>query len=349
MPSTRTFEFGYRQLIGQDLVVDVSAFNKKQRSALAARKLPFGDPNREGATTFLNVITNKDWTESNGFEAKVDKAFGNLSVNSLSYSIDARGTGSDPFTYTSLILRAVSNLALITGQPENPPEVLLPLEQSRKHNISVTSSLAFPVDYMQGSVAGAILSDFGVFAILRLRSGLPYTKLVNTGNGQVGPPSAAGLEGRPQSSISNTQTPWTTSLDLRFTKGFELGRGWNLQAFLDWRNPFNIANYNTVFLETAGIVNQQHRDAQLLTALSDTRLDGDALIRDFDIAAESPETEFNKYSLMRAEERWGNGDGVFTVEEQNIAFGQGYESAFGSNVRFETSDQLFRLGLRIAF
>jgi hypothetical protein len=315
MPSTRTFEFGYRQLIGQSLVIDVSAFNKKQRSALAARKLPFEDPNREGATTFLNVITNKDWTESNGFEAKLDKAFGNLSVNSLSYSfIDARGTGSDPFTYTQLILRGVSNLSLLTGAPENPPEVLLPLEQSRKHNISLTSSLQFPVDYMQGSVAGSILSDFGVFAILRLRSGLPFTKLVNTGNGQVGPPSVAGLEGRPQSSISNTQTNWTTSIDLRFTKGFQLGKGWNLQAFLDWRNPFNIANNNTVFLETAGIVNQQHKDAQLLTALSDTRLDGDALIRDFDIAVESPETDFNKYSLMRAEERWGDGDGVFTVE-----------------------------------
>lgn len=350
MPSTRTFEFGYRQLIGQSLVIDVSAFNKKQRSALAARKLPFEDPNREGATTFLNVITNKDWTESNGFEAKLDKAFGNLSVNSLSYSfIDARGTGSDPFTYTSLILRGVSNLSLLTGAPENPPEVLLPLEQSRKHNISLTSSLQFPVDYMQGSTMGAILSDFGLFAILRLRSGLPFTKLVNTGNGQVGPPSVAGLEGRPQSSISNTQTNWTTSIDLRFTKGFQLGKGWNLQAFLDWRNPFNIANNNTVFLETAGIVNQQHKDAQLLTALSDTRLDGDALIRDFDIAVESPETEFNKYSLMRAEERWGDGDGVFTVEEQEIAFGQAYESNFGSDVRFKTSDQLFRLGLRIAF
>ena len=350
MPSTRTFEFGYRQLIGQSLVLDISAFNKKQRSALAARKLPFEDPNREGATVFLNVVTNADFTESNGFEAKLDKAFGNLSVNSLAYSfIDARGTGSDPFTYTGLILRGVSNLALLTGQPENPPEVLLPLEQSRKHNFSLTSSLAFPVDYMQGSTMGSILSDFGVFAILRLRSGLPFTKLINTGRGQVGPPSFAGLEGRPQSSISNLETGWTTSFDLRFTKGFQIGRGWNLQAFVDWRNPFDITTNTQVFLETGNTVNEQYREAQLLTALSDTRLDGDALIRDFDIAVESPETDFNKYMLMRAEERWGDGDGIFTVEEQETAFSQGYENGFGQNVRFERSDQLFRLGLRIAF
>jgi hypothetical protein len=202
---------------------------------------------------------------------------------------------------------------------------------------------------MEGSVAGAILSDFGVFAILRVRSGLPFTKLVNTGNGQVGPPSAAGLEGRPQSSISNTETPWTTSFDLSFFKGFQLGQDWNLQVFLDWRNPLNISNYNTVFLETAGIVNEQFRDAQLLTALTDTRLDGNSLINDFDIAAESPETDYNKFSLMRAEERWGNGDGIFTVEEQVRAFGQQYESTYGKNVRFDTSDQFFRLGLRVSF
>ena len=64
---------------------------------------------------------------------------------------------------------------------------------------------------------------------------------------------------------------------------------------------------------------EQYREAYMLAALSDTRLDGDNLIRDFDIAVESPETDFNKYMLMRAEQRWGDGDGIFTVEEQDLA------------------------------
>jgi hypothetical protein len=361
MPSTRQFEFGYRQLIGQDLVLDVSAFNKKQRAALAVRKLPYPVPVREGATIFLNTVTNSDWTETNGFEVKLDKAFGNLSVNSLAYSfVDARGTGSDPFTYTGIVLRSTSAISLLTGLPENPPEVLLPLDTSRKHNISFTSSLVFPVDYMQGSTLGAILRDFGVFAILRVRSGLPYTSAFNRGNGQVGPPSGFGLGGQPRSSINNAETGWTTGFDLRFTKGFQLGKGWNLQAFVDWRNPLNIVSNTQVFLETGTTLNEQFRDAQLQSALTDTRLDGDNLIRDFDIAAESPEIPINKYLLLRAEERWGiddpstpdvneKGDGIFTVEEQNVAFGQAYENNFGQDVRFERSDQLLRLGLRIAF
>ncbi|HSM09450.1 MAG TPA: TonB-dependent receptor plug domain-containing protein, partial [Gemmatimonadota bacterium] len=168
LPSTRTFEFGYRQLIGEDLVVDVSAFNKKQRDALASRKLPFEDP-VTNSIQFLNVVTNQDFTESNGFEVKVDKTIGNFLSSNLSYSfLDARGTGGDPFFYEDFIFRATTNLSALTGEPPDPPEVLLRLEQSRKHSLSWTGSLAFPADFQEGSVAGALLQDLGVFAIMRV-------------------------------------------------------------------------------------------------------------------------------------------------------------------------------------
>jgi len=350
MPSTRVFEFGYRQLIGQDLVLDLSAFNKKQRSALTVRKLPWEDPNREGAITYLNTLTNKDFTETNGFEIRMDKAFGNMFQTNLSYSfIDARGTGSDPYSYTSLILRATTNLSALTGVPSAPPEALLLLDQSRKHNISWATSTMLPRDWQDGTFIGAVMQDVGFFTVLTLRSGLPYTKLINFGNGQTGPPSLAGLEGIPESSINGNSTPWNWTFDFRLTKGFQLGRSLNLQAFLDWRNPLNLTSQTTLFLETAAALNEQHYDTQLGTALRDSRLDGDNIIRDFDIVAESPETEFNKFMLLRAEERFGNGDGIYSVEEQERAFGQRYEDIWGENVRFRRSDQSFRLGLRLAF
>jgi hypothetical protein len=346
MPSTRTFEFGYRQLIGEDLVVDLSAFNKKQKDALASRKIPVLSPNT-GAITFLNLVTNQDFTESNGFEVKVDKTIGNFVTSNLSYSfLDARGTGGDPFFYEDFIFRASTNLQALTGQPPDPPEVLLRLEQSRKHSLSWTGSLAFPGDFSEGSMAGALLQDLGVFAILRVRSGLPYTKLENLGNGNVGPPSQGG---NPESSISGAETPWTVGVDLRFTKGIPLGGNLNLQAFLDWRNPFNIENNQTLFLETGTVVNALHRTQSLAAVLSDNDLDGDSDIDDFDIVAESTDTDFNKFMLLRSEQRFGNGDGIFTVEEQEAAFGNIYENNFGVKSRFERSDQLMRLGLRLAF
>ncbi|MEN8145279.1 MAG: carboxypeptidase regulatory-like domain-containing protein, partial [Gemmatimonadota bacterium] len=185
LPSTRTFEFGYRQLVGEGLVFDIAAFNKKQRAGLTFRKLPFEDPTNPGQIFFINVMTNDDFTESNGFELKIDKTVSNLYQGSFTYSfLEAKGTGSDPFTFTGLILRNVSNISTLTGQPDNPPELLLPLEQSRKHNIAYTSSLFFPSDFMEGSLAGDILSQVGFFATLTVRSGLPFTKLINQGIGQ---------------------------------------------------------------------------------------------------------------------------------------------------------------------
>ena len=102
-------------------------------------------------------------------------------------------------------------------------------------------------------------------------------------------------------------------------------------------------------------MNELARQRYLQGALSDSRLDGDTDIDDFDILAETyqggsgPDNSFNAFMLLRAEERFGNGDGIFTVEEQNVAFGQRWEDNFGQNVRFERSDQQLRLGLRLAF
>ena len=354
LPSTRQFEFGYRQLIGTDLVIDVSAFNKKQRSALSAREVTFDDPNN-AVPTRLKVVTNADFTETNGFEVKVDKAIANLFSGTVAYTfMDARGSGSDPLSTTQLLLRGQSNAGILLGQGENPPDLLLPLEVARKHSIALATSLAFPIDYLPGSVAGAILRDFGWFMTFTVRSGLPFTKLLNTGEGQVGPPSLAGLVGTAQGSISNLTTTWDTRLNMRFTKGFQLGKSWNLQAFVDWRNPFNLENNNRVFIETGGTVNNTWYDKQVNRVLTSegipTAQDGGFV--DFDIVGEITAPAFNDldtYMMLRAEERFGNGNGVFTAEEQNDAFMSDSQNDRGQSEYFETSNQLLRLGFRVAF
>ncbi len=346
MPSTRSFEFGYRQLIGRSFVIDISAFNKKQRKALTRRQLPFEDPNNPGRIVYQTVLTNLDFTESNGFEVKLDKAIGNLFVGNVAYTfLDARGTGWDPWTYQNLTSNASSSLAFQTGRPVDPPEVLLPMESARKHNFAVTGSLQLPRDYRAGTTLGAILSDFGLFTILYARSGQRFTKVENDGGITTVPPSS----GSPiTSSFGGLTMPWQFELDLRFTKGFQLWRSWNLQAFVDWRNPFDIARTDMVFAQTGDIRNRKAFDEWAGAALTDPLLDGDAEIRDFDIAAESQDNAFNTFMLMRAEERFGNGDGIFTVEEQTVAFSQDWFWEFGEQV-LAPSNQSLRLGLRISF
>jgi hypothetical protein len=346
LPETRTFEFGYRQVIGTDFVFDVSAFNRKQQRSLTFRSLPYEDPRNPGFIIYQDVLTNLDFTESTGFEVKVDKALSNVFVGSLSYTyLDARGTGWDPFTYLDLTGNAKSNLAFLTGRPVDPPEVLLPLESARKHNLAFTGSLQFPRDYMSGSFVGLLLNDLGVFTVLYARSGQRYTAMGTTGSARLVPPSG-GTE--PTTSFAAVELPWQLEFDIRISKGFSLGRSLDLSAFVDWRNPFDIARTDFVFAETGGVKNALAEEIWISEGLTDPRLDGDAEIRDFDIAAESPENDFNKYMLMRAEQRFGNGDGIYTVEEQTEAFSQEYEYSRGE-YRLAPSNQSLRLGLRLAF
>lgn len=346
LPSTRTFEFGYRQLIGQSLVLDLSAFHKKQQQALAFRTLPYEDPNNRGFTVFRDVLTNLDFTEATGFEVRVDKAISDLFVGNFSYTyLDSRGTGWDPWSYLALTGRAASNLAFQSGEPVDPPEVMLPLETARRHSLAFTGSLLFPQGYVDGGAAAALLNDLGLFTIMYARSGQRFTKLEEQGRSSLAPPTAGSDA---ESSFGALEMPWQFGFDLRITKGFRLGRSLTLQAFVDWRNPLDIATTELVFAETGSTTHEYARELAIDDYLADSRLDGDTQIRSFDIRAESPENRFNVYMLLRAEERFGNGDGVFTVEEQERVFGQEWEIENGEQA-LAPSNQSFRIGLRLAF
>src|SRR5690606_13029193 len=133
VPRTVLYEAGYRQLFGGSTVVDVAVYQKQTRNALTYRKLPV--PNLvTGSATYINGMTNADFTVARGMDARVSRRISDLADAVVSYSLlDARGTGSEPTTYTGLILRRNTNLSILTGNPVEAPEVLLPLDQSRRH------------------------------------------------------------------------------------------------------------------------------------------------------------------------------------------------------------------------
>ncbi len=348
IPRTVLFEAGYRQVFGGATVIDAAVYSKTTRNSLTYRKLPFEDPNNRGQTIFLNVLTNADYELSRGLDLRFDRRFSEIADLSLNYSfVDARGTGSDPNTYTGLILRRNTNLSITTGQPVDPPELLLPLNQSRSHNVAGTFSLLFPSDYMDGSAAGTILQDVGIFATMRLASGLPYTRLQNTGNGQTGPPTFAGLGGTPAEDLNASRTPGFKSLDLRIHRGFRVGDN-RLRVFADIRNPLHIANTTSLWLETGEITNAVHREVSIDGLLRDATLDGDANIDAFNILGESPDNALNRYMLLEAERRFGNGDGIFTVAEQRAAFGSFYD-LFNNSLFFRNADRSLRFGVEFVF
>lgn len=347
MPRTVLFEAGYRQLFGEDLVVDIAAYTKTLRNGLTYRKVQFENP-VTGSDVFINSLVNADYALTRGVDFRIDKRFGELADVALNYSfIDARGTGSDPLTYTSLLVRGSSNLSAITGEPLRAPEALFPLEQSRTHNFSGTVSVLFPDDYGRG--AASALSDVGVFMTMSAASGLPYTRLENRGNGQTGPPTFAGLSGTIAEPLGSSQMAWERRLDLRVHKGFQLA-GTRMRVFADWRNPLAISNTNRIFLETGTGRNDAFRTSVIDQSLGDQNMDNDADIDDFNIRTEFPSDGniLNQYSLLQAEQRFGNGDGIYTVEEQERAFGAFYD-LFNGEQYFVESDQSLRLGVEVVF
>ena len=355
MPKSVLFEAGYRQVFGGNTVVDVAAYSRNTRNALTYRAVEYTNPVTTAPINLL-VLTNADYSLTRGIELDVRRRISDFADLALNYSfLDAKGTGSDPSTYTGLILRRNTNVSIVTGQRVNPPELLMTLDQSRAHTISGTLAMQFADDQMEDSrVGNAILGDLGVFATFQVASGLPYTRLRNVGDGQIGPPTVAGQGGTAAEELNASRGPGDLRFDARITKGFDVF-GLNTRAFVDMRNPFNIATTNRVFMETGELTNQLWYDRQIQSVLANQS--GLGTVRDMVIADWTAENVVNRYMLGQAEQRFGNGDGVFTVEEMTTAWGTYFEwsELFGSNsaaqspYRMRQSNQSLRFGLEFTF
>jgi hypothetical protein len=345
MPRTIMFEAGYRQLFGGKTVVDASAYSRTTRNSLTYRKVSYDNPTT-GSVLFLNVLMNADYSLTRGLDLNIRRQLSAIADVTVNYSfLDARGTGSDPFSYTGLILRRNSNLSVLTGNPVDPPELLMTLDQSRAHTVNGILALAFDSEAMEDSrIGNAILSDLGIFATMNLGSGLPYTRLINSGNGQTGPPTRAGQGAQTAEQLNASRTPMEKQFDLRVTKGFQvLGRG--AQLFVDARNPLNFENTPSVYMETGTTENEAYVTSALRGQVL-TQAGGTA-IRDITISTIA-ENDLNKYMMRKAEAQWGNGDGIFSVEEQYAAWGQ-YWQYFNGSFRLRNSQQSLRLGFQVMF
>jgi hypothetical protein len=230
------FEFGVRHAFSQDLVFDVSAYNKDKVSDLTYRVLPFVDPADVSDTLFFNVATNRDFGNAKGVDFKVDWRAGTFLNTSIAYTYQiSKNTGSDPFAYLQTFGRQVSGL---TGDRTPPPEQAQRTDDDRTHSLSAAVALQLPHDFKSGSTVGTIFRDVGAFMGIRAASGLPVTRLENAGDGQLAPRLAFGLGGRADGNLNAEVMPWTATVDLRVNKGFRLG-GMDLAAFVDVRNLLN--------------------------------------------------------------------------------------------------------------
>jgi hypothetical protein len=285
----------------------------------------------------------------------------------VSYSYQqAKNTGSDPFTYTNYGSRIVNQVGGTNGaQP--PPQGILPTDDSRPHSLSSAFSITLPAGWREGTVLGSILGNVSVFTTFRYSSGTAYTKCGVSAEEQ----SVLSIENCVRlfpEGINTQRLPSFKQLDTRFAKSFGLG-GLDLTGYLDVRNLLNFKNVLQVFAVNGDVVNDEERAAHLDADLDDLASEGginNVVNADGDLdltfgGAADPRAECgdwvsskqapaaaNCVYLIRAEQRFGNGDHIYTVEEQTNAINSLYDAARGEHIHTAPGRRA-RLGVEINF
>jgi hypothetical protein len=236
---------------------------------------------------------------------------------------------------------------------------------TRKH------SFAAAVLYETGGdsrALGGLLRRTGVYATFRYASGTSYTRcpLTTPGDENVLSPElcAANLG----TEVGAVQLPSLKMFDLRVSRGFALG-GTELVAFADARNLLNLKTITKVFAQTGETRNDRERDQVRAGELNNYATEGDfngVLLGDNSLdlsfgGASDPRSACGNWQdgfgsaqvpncvyLINAEERFGDGDHIFTVAEQTRAVDAYYYVARGEQ-HFTAPGRRVRLGVEVRF
>jgi outer membrane receptor for ferrienterochelin and colicin len=363
---TITFEFGIRHAFSDDMVLDVAAYNKDIVSDPAARLVTLYDP-ALGRDNDFRILTNLDFGNVRGLDVRLDRRFGNFFNGTVSYSYQqAKNTGSDPFTYVNYGSRIVNQVGGNNGaQP--PPQGYLPTDNSRPHTLASAFSVTFPGDWRRGSALGEVLRNVSVFTTFRYTSGTAYTKCGESAEEQ----SVLSIENCVRlfpEGINTQRLPALKELNAKLTKSFGLG-GLDVTGYLDVRNLLNFKNVLQVFAVNGDVRNNGERAEHLKADLDDLASERDvnnavgpsgAIDLTFGGAADPRASCGNWVSskqspaaancvyLIRAEERYGNGDHIYTVEEQSRAINALYDVGRGTQEQYGAPRRA-RLGFEINF
>ncbi len=360
-----TFEFGVRHAFNDDMVLDFAAYNKDNLSNAANRLISLPDPTT-GVNGNIRMLTNADFGNTRGIDVRLDRRFGNLFNGTLSYSfMDAKNTGSDPDTYIdfgSRVLNAVS------GGNQPPPQAVLPTDFNRPHTLAAAASLTFPNDWNQGSTVGSIFENVGLYATFRYASGTPYTAC-SLGSTDQDVVSGDNCDREFPEGLNQSRLPAFKNLNLRLTKGFGLG-GLDVTAYLDARNVLNFRNVIQVFTQTNDVRNLDEEENEF--AANAEEVQSEALASGVEVSANGTiDLTFggiadrrqgcsswvttdgvaaapNCVALIRAEQRFGNGDGQYDETEQRRASDALYNTIRGIH-NFTGDPRRMRLGLEVNF
>jgi hypothetical protein len=334
------FEFGAHHLLADGLSVDVALYGRNVESQVITTIVARFDPLR-GNNQNIPILTNDGAEKVRGVDIKVERQWGRSLAGSLAYS------------YQDAKLEPRAG-ALQPGDKAPAPD-------SRPHSFAAAVALKVPAEWKQGTLAGTVLRNVGLFTTLRVASGTPYTAClgdVSVVSPDLCSPILAGING--------SRLPTFKQLDLRLTKSF--GPGGRFTGYLDARNVLNFRNVLAVFsgtgttespleaaanwrADSADYANeaaesgayQADGSINLGTGLTNPRANCAGWVDQ----GGSPAAP-NCIYLIRAEERFGNGDHTFDLTEQKRASDALYRVVRGPQ-ELTGPPRRVRLGVEVSF
>lgn len=226
---TIQYEVGFRQLLGNNVAINMTAFYKNIKG-LVNYQNSFFQRTVGGELIGAILPSNADFGTTKGFALSFDAM--NLSYFNISaqytYSI-AEGTGSSTSS---------SQTAIFRNNDKEAPKVIAPLDFDQRHTATVNIDFYVP----EGELG--FLERFNINALLSFNSGRPYTPLdywdILTGND--GGPSTTGY-------VNSRYGPGSFRMDLRVEKTFSVG-SLMFAPYLVIQNVFDADNIVNVWRST---------------------------------------------------------------------------------------------------
>ena len=213
---TIDYEIGFKQLVTDDLSIDITMFYNEKSDYLQIRNIA-------ALPTGYALYVNGDYATNKGMSFSLNtRRIGNARI-SANYTLSwAGGTGSNADTGT--------RISWLGG---NDPTFTSPLTYDQRHTGNLN------IDYRTG--ARSILPLFGANVLLRFGSGLRYTPSkprTAVFGGQ--------LSDQPIAGLNSGVMPATFNIDMRLDKTFIVS-GVNLSLFCVVKNVLNGQNVSAVY------------------------------------------------------------------------------------------------------
>lgn len=213
-PKTVAYEFGIDHAFSDFVKVDVKAFFKDFRDLIQATRTVNEATNRPEW-----VYQNSDYGSARGMEVVLDKRYSSYTSGNMSYTYQfATGKNSDSFDGY--------------GSSATTPREF-PLDFDQRHSLSINFDFRVMQNQHPSLLGVRLPAEWGVNLLWQLGSGFPYTPQ---------------LFGREVGARNSARLPWTSTVDVIFDKGFNLG-GLRYNVFTEISNVFDRDNVRTVDTE----------------------------------------------------------------------------------------------------